>query len=176
MRSFGTYFWGLLFIVIGAVFIIRYAFHVNISIFKVVFGFILVYFGVSVIVSAFGTTAKDAKQDMVFENSNIKVENLQDEYNIIFSKSTVDLRDVKLEGKSRKVKVHVVFGDGTVRINPEIPSRIKASSAFGTANIPNNNNVTFGEYTYRTKGYKEGEPHLEIEANVVFGKLDITEW
>jgi hypothetical protein len=50
------------------------------------------------------------------------------------------------------------------------------NSAFGNAVAPDHSSISFGEYTYRSKSYKEGQPYLKIEADVVFGKLDITEW
>lgn len=59
-----------------------------------------------------------------------------------------------------------------IKVNPEIPTVIKISSAFGSGNTPDGSTIVFGDHTYRTG---EGTPALVIEANVVFGKIDIVE-
>lgn len=173
MRPFSSYFWGLLFIVVGLAFIIKYAFHVeNLPIFRVVVGFILIYCGISVIVGGFSITSKN---NIVFNNDNIHIESKEDEYNILFSKGSVDLSDIQLQGKNRNIKVHTVFAKGTVIVNPNVPAVIKVSSVFASASIPNNTTISFGDYTYRTRAYKDGEPYLKLEADVVFGQVDIIE-
>lgn len=171
MRMFGTLFWGLLFIALGAAFLIKYVFQLNISVFRVIFGFVLIYFGISSIVGGFTTSTKN---DVIFGKGNIQASKADNEYNMIFSNGEIDLRNVKIQDSNNNIEVHVVFSNGTVRLNPDVAAVVKVTSAFGTASVPGNS-VSFGEYTYKTRGYREGEPYLNIDANVVFGKLDITE-
>lgn len=171
MKGVGRYFWGLLFIVVGAALLLKYVYNINIPVMGIIIGFTLVFFGVAIMVGGFHAPAKS---DVIFEDRNIKTENPDNEYNMIFSNGSIDLTNVRLDNQHKRIGVHVVFANGTVRINPDIPTMIKISSAFGTASVPNNS-VTFGEYTYKTRGYREGEPYLKIEGNAVFGNLHIIE-
>lgn len=171
MRLFGTLFWGLLFIVVGCAFIVKYVLNLDIPILTIIIGFILIYLGMAIIL---GGSTTNRKHSVFFGESSIKTENPNNEYNFVFSKGSIDLTGVKLENMDKYIKVHTVFADGTVKISPDIPAILKVTSAFGTANLPGNS-ITFGEYTYRTKNYKDGAPCLRIEADVVFGKLDVIE-
>jgi hypothetical protein len=65
------------------------------------------------------------------------------------------------------------FGGGVIRLNPETPVKIMVNSAFAEAVMPDGNKVQFGNTSYQSKSYKEGQDGLLIEANVVFGGLEI---
>ena len=147
MRPFDTYFWGLLFIVVGIAFIIKHTMHINIPIMRIAFGFVLVYWGLSLIVGGFSVGGKN---NVIFGNTDIKSSNIQNEYN-------------------------TVFGSSTMKISADMPIVIKASVAFSSIHFPDGTNLSFGEYVYKTKAYKENEPYITIKADVAFGKLDIIE-
>ncbi|MDI6617773.1 MAG: LiaF-related protein [Clostridiales bacterium] len=171
MRPFDTYFWGLLFIVVGIAFIIRHTMHINIPIMRIAFGFVLVYWGLSLIVGGFSV---GGKSNVIFGNTDIKSSNVQKEYNTIFSNSTIDLRDVKFDDY-KTIEYNTVFGSSTMKISADTPIVIKASVAFSGIHFPDGTNLSFGEYVYKTKAYKENEPYITIKADVAFGKLDIIE-
>ena len=64
------------------------------------------------------------------------------------------------------------FGNTLVKIDPSIPTLIKVNSAFGSGSTPDGSTIVFGDHTQKIG---EGDQILTIEANVVFGKIDIIE-
>jgi hypothetical protein len=172
MRFFFSHiFWGALLILIGVSAILK-SFNINIPIFRIVFAFLFIYTGVSILVGHnIGINSSD--NTVLFSDTSIKVTDIVErEYNIIFGKGIIDLRDVKLNGQE-KIEANVIFGSGEILLNPEIPVTIRVSSAFGNAKLPDKSSVTFGELTYRSGNFNENEAYLLIEANTVFGGIKI---
>lgn len=93
------------------------------------------------------------------------------QYNIIFGRGTLDLSALSAGGA--KTELNTIFGSGAIEIGPEIPVRIHVNTAFAGATMPDGNTISFGDYLYKSPDYREGQPFLEIEANVVFGALTI---
>ena len=71
--------------------------------------------------------------------------------------------------------MNCVFGQSLVKIDPAVPAVIKASSAFGAIKFPEGDAKAFGTYVYKTKSYREGAPHLAVDASVVFGEMRVIE-
>jgi hypothetical protein len=94
-------------------------------------------------------------------------------YNLIFSRGTVDLSTLNPCQGSKRIKVNTIFGYGTLVLNPDIPVVIKASSAFGSLELPDGVQVAFGERTYRSREPGCSGECIEIEAAAVFGYLRI---
>ncbi|HYW81970.1 MAG TPA: hypothetical protein VFB30_01865, partial [Spirochaetia bacterium] len=72
-----------------------------------------------------------------------------------------------------RTEVNVVFGSGTLRLNPAMPVRVNMSSAFGTVEAPGGRSIAFGDMVYTSPSYKDGAPALEVHATAVFGRLTI---
>lgn len=174
-----NYFLGLLLIIIGLVFIANRFLNLDIPLSTIIVSFALIYFGISIMTgrSAFHSRRHRHEEDeILYTQGEIKGNASQDKYDVIFSSSTVDLTTISFPEKTRRIKIDTIFSSSIIRINPDIPAVIKISSAFASAHIPNNTILSFGDYTYTTKGYKDGFPHLYIKADVVFGKMEIVEY
>jgi predicted membrane protein len=164
-------FWGVLLIAVGAWFLFRRYVPVTIPVFRVIVAVIFVYFGIRILVR--GPEVRD-RNTLVFSESTMSYSpDRGGDYNVIFSTGTVDLSNVALSGGSVRTQVNVVFGNGTLRINPSMPVRVVMSSAFGTVDAPNGRSVAFGDTSYTTSSYKDGAPALDIHATAVFGRLTI---
>jgi len=169
-------FWGVLFISLGVWFIVRRYVPFHIPIVRIIFAVFFIYLGVRVLVHGPGfhdrntTVFSDATMEYVEENGARK-----NDYNVVFGASVVDLTAVAVTTETIRQEVNVVFGSGTLKIKSGTPVRVDMSSAFGTVEAPNGNAVAFGENVYVTPAYKEGEKHLRVRANTVFGKLKIVE-
>lgn len=172
MRLSGDFFWGLLFIVIGVALVTKYVFHFNIPVLRIVFGFILIYLGLSVL---FGGSLIRGKGDIIFGSDSIRATDAKDEYNIIFGSGTVDLTDMGTPSTNRRIDVNTIFSSGNIKIRGDVPIVIKVDSAFSASHFPNGTTISFGDYTYKTRGYREREPYILIEADVVFGQFNIIE-
>ena len=165
-------FWGVLLIVVGVWFLVRNSLPVHIPIARVIIAVVLIYAGIRVLVLR--PVVKDSNTVVFSESTLTYSPSHGRDYNIIFSSGLVDFSDVTLSAGGVKTEVNVVFGNGTLRINPSQPVRVNMSSAFGTVDSPNGRSVAFGDAVYTTPSYRDGAPALEIHATAVFGKLSIT--
>jgi len=78
---------------------------------------------------------------------------------------------VKIEDEVKKIEVNTIFAEGKVILNPDIPTLIKASSAFGELELPDRSSVVFGSQKYRIGDISTNQGYLEIKASAVFGAL-----
>ena len=168
MRIFGGYFMGIVFLVIGIVLLLNSIFNFNVHTFKLIVGIVIVLFGVFILFNGFGF--QDSR-NIVFREGIIRVSEVQDEYNIVFASGTIDLSKVKIEGEVKKIEVNTIFADGKVILNPNVPTLIKASSAFGELELPDRSSVIFSSQKYKIGDISTNQGYLEIKANAVFGKL-----
>ncbi|MCE5223474.1 LiaF-related protein [bacterium] len=97
------------------------------------------------------------------------------EDNILFGKSTLDYSNLSKEDKRRVLDVTVVFGQGTILINPQDPIQIKASSVFGNITLPDGRSVSFGDKVYETESYQASSEQIHMKVDVVFGEAVIEE-
>ena len=168
MRIFSGYFIGIVFLVIGIVLLLNSIFNFNVHTFKLIVGIVIVLFGVFILFNGFGF--QDSR-NIVFREGIIRVSEVQDEYNIVFASGTIDLSKVKIEGEVKKIEVNTIFADGKVILSPDVPTLIKASSAFGELELPDRSSVIFSSQKYKIGDISTNQGYLEIKANAVFGKL-----
>ncbi len=166
-------FWGVLLIVVGVWFLVRRFIPFQIPLFRVIIAVIFVYIGIRVLVRGPMPALHD-RNTMVFSESSLQWSPSHGrDYNVIFSSGNVDLSGVQLAGSNIRTEVNVVFGSGTLRLNPAMPVRVNMSSAFGTVEAPGGRSIAFGDTVYTTPSYKDGAPALEVHATAVFGRLTI---
>jgi len=170
MRIFGGVFMGIVFLTVGIILLLNTFFNFNINVFKLTIGILIVLYGVFILFNGFGFQDSG---NIVFREGIIRVSEVQDEYNIIFSSGTVDLSKVKIEGEVKKIEVNTIFAEGKVILNPDVPTLIRASSAFGELELPDRSSVIFSSQKYRIGDISSNQGYLEIEASAVFGKLKI---
>jgi predicted membrane protein len=168
---FSEVFWGVFLILIGLVIVIRVIFGIHIPLFKIAFSLFLIYLGVSVLVG--GSRLKRSDNTVIFNDASFENVKPYANYDIVFGRSTIDLTKVELADKITRVKVNTVFGSSVVKINPELPVIVKVTSAFAAARFPDGNQIALGNYIYKTGKFSTQKNFLEIEANVVFGEMDI---
>lgn len=168
MRIFGGAFIGIVFLTVGIVLLLNSIFNFNINVFKLTIGILIVLFGVFILFNGFGF---QESRNIVFSGGTIRVSEVQNEYNIVFASGTVDLSKVKIEGEVKKIEVNTIFAEGKVILNPDVPTLIKASSAFGELELPDRSSVIFSSQKYRIGDISTDQGYLEIEASAVFGKL-----
>lgn len=166
-------FWGVLVIAIGLAMIIKTAFKITFSIAKVIIALVFIYFGVSIVLGIFGVKPNmdTGSNNVIFNSANIMAVNDKNEYSIIFGSGDINLTTVT--DLTRKIKVSSVFGSARVILNPAVPVRIKASSAFGRIQTPDGLTATFGEHTYTAGDQNSAGGVLQIDASSAFGNMEI---
>ena len=168
--STGT-FWGVIIILFGLSILLREVFHINIPFMKIIFGLLLIYWGVRVIAGSAWRNHSD--NTAVFSDSEMQYDPKHDDYDIVFGSGTIDLFKMDAPTQKRKIEVSVVFGNGTVVVNDSIPMKIEMNSVFGASILQDKRINALGKSYNYTSAYKEGEPFVLLETNVVFGRLTI---
>ena len=176
MWLFDGIFWGVFLVALGVWIMVRRYVPVNIPIVRIIFAVVFVYVGVRILITGPGMGIRD-RNTIVFSDTHMNWSSSSrgNDYNIIFSNGSVDLSDLTASGGNVYKEVNVVFGSGTLRINPAVPMEIDMTGVFGTIRSPNGNSTSFRDTRYTTPAYKAGEAAVRIKATAVFGTLNIEE-
>jgi hypothetical protein len=174
MKINPSIFWGLILVIIGVSIILRIVF--NINLFRVLIAALLIVTGIMILFGAkgifrcrSGSNENIFGDRMVYESPRDKTE-----YNVVFGKTTYDFRNFQFtEDKSVRVRLHTVFGSSHIMINNNIPVKVKIDAAFSGATTPDRNTIVFGTSYYTTPVFRESEKYFYIEAEVVFGHLQL---
>jgi predicted membrane protein len=169
---FSGIFWGAILILLGISVILRVVLGIHFPIFRLLIAILVIYFGIRLLIGAPLCKVNRGAGTVMFKESRIEA-TTAGKYDIVFGKGVIDLTDVKLEKETVKKEVNTVFGAAVIKINPEMPVKIVANSAFASTKFQDGNIITFGKYTYATKSFRETEKHLLVETNAVFGSLEI---
>ncbi|MHB9156255.1 MAG: YitT family protein [Endomicrobiales bacterium] len=169
---FNGFFWGSLLIALGALIILKVLFNIDIPVFRILFALLLIYLGVKVLVGGpFCCRARGVVPPAGPATGAPGA--AQNEYHVLFGKGVIDLTGVSVEQGTVRKNLDTVFGSSVVRIDPAMPVEITVNAVFAGARMPDGNLISFGKYTYRSPGFKEGANALMVDASVVFGGLDI---
>jgi hypothetical protein len=169
-------FFGVLIILIGLGIIVNVIFHISIPIFKIIFGLFLIYLGLKIMFGSWGVffPCQGRLGNVFFHHRTYQgLSGDSKEYNAVFGKVMVDLRDIELKEKVTRVKINVVFGSAEVLLNAATPVRIRADAVFGGVQLPENIGGGFGTSTYQSKNFDESKNYLAIEGATVFGGMAI---
>jgi hypothetical protein len=167
-------FWGILLVIIGLSIIFRIVFDINL--FRVIIAIFIILIGIKILVGNKGIfNFNTVKSDVIFgEKSFSGTPNNKTEYNVIFGKSVFDFRDVDFKDeKPIRLKINTICGAAVIKINGNSPVSIKAEAAFAGAKMPNGNTVAFGTSYYNSDTFDKSGNYLYIEADVVFGSLEV---
>lgn len=163
-------FWGIIIILVGVSMVMRYVFNIHFPIFRLVFSLLLIFWGVRMFMGSVGISR--FQNSVVFSEANYKFDGKSDDYSVVFGKGVLDLRNTVVD-KNQTISVSSVFGSYIIRINDSIPVMIISNVAFGSIQTPDDNDSSFGKYTFRSSNYNENSPHITINASVAFGSLKV---
>jgi hypothetical protein len=167
---------GILIILLGLGIIINVIFHIHIPIFKVLFGLVLIFLGLKIIFGNWISVSSyhEKSGNVIFQERTYRgLSGDSKEYNAVFGKAVIDLRDIQLKEKVTRIKISAVFGGAEVILSESTPVRIKADAVFGGVQLPENTSGAFGTSTYQSKNFDENQNYLVIEGTSVFGGIVI---
>jgi predicted membrane protein len=175
MKMSGSIILGIIFIIIGISFIAKVFFKVDFPVFKILLALFFIYLGFRILFGSFGAVKiNHGSNNAVFSESTIRGE-IQDggEYNAIFGKVTVDLREIELKEGITKIHVNAVFGGAEILMDKNTPIKIKSDVVFGGINLPDGKSGGFGTSGYISPGAEDSTNVIHLEANAVFGGIDV---
>jgi predicted membrane protein len=173
MKMGAGFFWGVILIVLGASIILRLFF--DISVFRIIIAFVLIYIGIKMLIGRKIFSSAREENHVFFGERIYKTMPVNNsDYNTLFGKTTYDFRDIDTLNLSQtKIVFNTVFGDTEILLPKGINVQVRASAVFASAKLPNGNTIAFGNENYNTENFNAALPQLVIEANVVFGNIEI---
>ena len=166
---FSGVFWGILLIIWGISIIIKVVFKIDLPIIRILFAILLIYWGLKML---FGLSF-NLKQENVFQQTQNARLHPRREYNVIFSKGNIDLRDLDFPTKTTKIEIDVVMGNGIVRLNPNVPFKMKVEAVLAEARLPEKNLAFFGDAVFYSPAFQADKPYFLIELDVVLGNAEV---
>lgn len=169
------FFWGLFLVLAGLTLLARYIFNIEFPLFKILLGLFFILLGVKIIFGKkfiSGISSKD--NAILFSEQVINISSIEnEEYNVIFGKSEMDLSEISIEKLPAKLKVNTVFASTVIYVPRNLPMVIYNDAVFSNAKLPGGNSSVFGRTSYKTPGIEPGMPFLELKLDVVFGSVSV---
>jgi len=176
MKMAPGFVWGLVLIFVGLAIIFRVVFDINL--FRMIIAVLVILFGIRILVGKnWMPDRSNRARDTLFSDHNYyEIPADKTEYNVVFGKSVYDFSgpDSILHDTVR-IKINVVFGAAIIKINRDMPVRIRSEAVFGGSRMPDGNTVAFGSINYSTRSFSPNSPHLYIDSDVVFGGIEIVD-
>jgi hypothetical protein len=170
---FSGLFWGVFLVLLGVSVLLKALFHIDIPVFRVFFALFLIFFGIKVLLG--GSGKKDADCWPTWNTTSPAKPVDGSSYEVVFGKRFMDLGAMDWNGENARVRLQTVFAHTVLKLSPAIPTVVKVSTAFASAQFPDDNAATFGDYVYRSRAFQEGKPCVTVKASVVFGVLEVSE-
>jgi len=163
---FNSGFWGLMLIVLGMALLARHVFHIDIPVFSIFISLILIFLGIMLIQGRFSFFR--SANTSAFSEARVHFSD-QKSYNTLFGSTHFNIPADAVK-EDTKLELNCAMGELVVKLPSELNYRIKGNAAFGSLQMPDGQQVSFGELNY-----EQGEPPqsavLDIKVNVAFGSV-----
>jgi hypothetical protein len=166
---------GLFLLAAGASIILNSVFKLDLPVFRSAVALLLIYAGFGLLLGGFGVHLPafgGSGERVVFTDAELGPQAGNDgerEMSVVFGKGRIRLRDFQVSDEVTELRLNVVFGEGVVEIDPEVPVMVEASGAFGSTRMPDGNSVTFGTLTWRSPAFRPDAPHIRLRTSTLFG-------
>lgn len=162
-------FWGFVIILFGIGILLKSVFHINIPFFKILIGIIVILFGISIIFNAI-----NSRKTAVFGDYNFKSGFGEKEYNIAFSKASMDVANFDFSNYNGEfIKIDSVFSSTEIYLSRNFEYEIRADSVFGVVRLPNGESVSFGNIARLENTENSELKRINLHVSSVFGEVKI---
>jgi hypothetical protein len=174
MKNFNSisFFVGAFLIMLGAAFFAEEIWHIEIPVFKLAIGFGLIIVGLRLIVKKGHDEFTTDEAHVIFDDRPFDAQYVRPSYSVVFGSSLADLSGLPA-GENKVVEIKCVFGEFKVKINPKSNVQIFSKAAFGSLELPDMTQYSFGDHLWRSPSFDPSQPTLTIRAEVVFGAIKI---
>jgi predicted membrane protein len=173
-------FWGVLFVAIGVLVILRHYFGIQFPLIKVIFGILLVYFGVKILFTSFtkatpGTPTRLGPSQNIGLFSSSRFQYISNgkpqSFHTFFGDSDIDLSKMDLSRGDVDIELNVVFGEMLVVLGAQVPMQLESKALFGEIQLPNKKKITEGRHTFQSAILKASGAKINMRANAIFGEI-----
>ena len=162
-------FWGCLLILWGLSIVLGDVFHIHIPVFRLVFAFALIYFGLRILLPNTFRRPWCPPGGMAAQSGK------PGQNNVIFGRGSIDLSSIPLDKDGGKAEVNAIFSSARVRLGAGQAVRVQATAAFGHVRLPGGRVEAFGDTVYDTKDYSADKPFLALKVNAIFGHIEVVQ-
>jgi len=163
-------FFGILLLIIGIGIILP-----KIPVFNILFGAFLILLGLSMFTGKHvGDYLHISKPNLaIFKESNFSYNSSEKEYTTIFGNTTLDLTNQKIV-ENKEVKIVTLFANSNLLLDKNSSFKIKATTLFGTSQLPSKHSEGFGEVAETSSSFDENKPYFDIEIVSLFGNSNVS--
>lgn len=169
------FFIGAFMIILGAAFFAEEIWQINIPVFKLTVGLVLIFVGLRLISNKKKDEGVRDEARIIFDDRPFDANFIRPNYSVVFGSSIADLSSLPA-GENKIVGIKCVFGEFNVRINPKANVQIISKAAFGSLEFPDLSSYSFGDHLWRSSVFDPSQPTLTIRAEVVFGAIKIASY
>jgi len=166
---FSTSFWGIILILLGALFLVEEFLKIDIPFFTILVSSLFIYLGIRLISGNFHSRKMENLN--VFGSHNLDYNEGMNDYSNIFGESKLDLSNVELK-EDKTIEVNCIFGDFKIKLSEDLNYKIISNTVFGKTSISDKSTDGFGSQVYTDSNFNAGLPCLTIKSNVVFGQIE----
>jgi len=146
----------------------------KIPVFNILFGAFLILLGLSMFT---GKHVSDylhiSKPNLaLFKETHFSYSSSEKEYTTIFGNTTLDLTNQKITEK-KKIKLVTLFANSNLVLDKNSSFKIKATTLFGTSQLPSKHSEGFGEVVENSSNFDENKPYFDIEIISLFGSSNV---
>lgn len=177
-------FWGLFFVSVGLLLVVQTVLKIDLPLTRILFGLFVIYIGIKLVFGSFGLKLNGFRVDQlattneaVFSDAEFSTKKngttLNKEYSTVFGSSKLDLSGLTAEEYEQGFEVSTVFGKTEIKTPSEMPLLVEMNSVLGSVKVRGDKTNAIGSSIIKTPGFEAGKPHIRIEANSVFGEIEI---
>ncbi len=164
----------LVLILLGTLFLLNNLFYLNLSVVKILLAIGFISFGIILLsgrkISGFGDGTLDNAETIMFGSakSHARAGKMQETFTTIFGERTILME--RIDTTEKHLFVNSYFAECTLLIPKDMPITIHGKAVFGEVNMPDGNEVNFGDRKYSNQA-EPNAPSVTIHAVAVFAAL-----
>jgi hypothetical protein len=166
---FNPLFWGAALAAIGALKILKIWFKLEIPIYTLVTGILLLYVGSSFVWSGF--FAGPSRTTLFFGEQKIIAKAIDEIFTLVSCQTSIDTSGITPKNGVIKKKLNAFYGSYNIAISSAAPTKVIARALFSNVILPDKNTVSFGQYIWQSDSLKNTDHYVLIEVNVVLGSV-----
>lgn len=173
-------FWGVFFVILGVLMLVNYVLGLHLPVFRILFAVFIIYLGIKILFGSFGFETRKITTDYqaVFSKSKFTYpsqdnKESSNDYQTVFGNSELDLTAIDLTKGTEKIGIDNVFGKTKLLLKKGTPFKVESSVVFGQISLPDKQMSSLGDWSYQSENFSKDLSYLLIQADVVFGKLEI---
>lgn len=171
---------GLFVVLVGVSILLQAVFHIHIPVFRTGLALFFVFLGVRMLVHTWkpapaqtpGVT-ESVMQESIFRPESTAGGALK--YDAVFSKAVVDLTHLPRLERDLTVEINTVFSSTVVKVDPTFNYEVEGSAMFGSVQLPDGQQASFGEVRKELPAGRQEGPRLRLKLATVFGSCQLEE-